>query len=438
MVGPGRRGDIDGFRGDEIDEGMVVLLLFMWATFLAMVAAEVRRRSPALLFVLGVILVAGVPLTAHGLGSSQRGSVDSQVVQYIIVFNCLFVLARLLLPLRQVVPVSFVERDSTLTPAERRVIAVVVLVFLSTLLLKLAGAGFSVSTLVSRTWRDAGDLDLLMTYSAHASFGLILCFIRLRRFALAGVAMLAVLLLLLLDRSRALALAAMGPLLFVSISGSLRGRTRVFKVATTILLSGLAIVGFYLVQEIRYRGALTSLQGVGVPSLVEPAIDRLMRLEGEFSLARSIGWLMTDGDQVEGYGEGRTLVRMLLFWLPADLKPPELTHSIAAAYARGGSGASYHPTVYGLAWADGRWAGLAYAGLLAVAFHALDLIVRRFNRGVLWTILLGPVTVFAVLTARGSVYNAWVTMIVTLVFLLGVFLAMGAFRERSRNRVAHA
>lgn len=416
---------------------MVVLLLFMWVTFLAMVAVELWRRSPALLFVLGAILVAGVPLTGYALGPSHPGAVDSQVLQYIIAFNGFFLLARLLLPSRQVVPVTLVERDSTLTPAERRVIAVVALIFLSTLFLKFAGAGFSPSTLMSRTWRDTDDLDLLMTYSAHASFGLILCFIYLRRFFIAAVAMLAVSLLLLLDRSRALALAAVAPPLFFSISGALRGRAWVLKLTATAFVSALAIVGFYLVQEIRYRGALTALQGVGLSSLIEQAVNRLIRLEGEFSLARSIGWLMSYGYQVEGYGQGRTLVRMLLFWLPGDMKPPDLTHSIAGAYAQGGAGHSYHPTIYGLAWADGKWAGLGYAGLLAVTFHVLDATVRRFSDGVLWTIVLGPFSVFAVLAARGSIYNGWVTLIITMLFLLGVFLAMGVFQERRWDRVAH-
>src|SRR5690606_5518054 len=92
-------------------------------------------------------------------------------VSYIIMFNTIFAAARLFFHAPQRVLVLSVPPEP-LSYGERRFLLCIAAVFALALILKLAGAGFSVSVLMGRTWREAGAFDIFVTYCAHLSFGI--------------------------------------------------------------------------------------------------------------------------------------------------------------------------------------------------------------------------------------------------------------------------
>lgn len=398
-----------------------VLLAILWVSFGAMTVLEFRRRSPALLFVLGLILAAGVSLSVYLFTGSYERAVVVDAVTFVGAFNLLYFATRLVLAGPRVVPGEVPDLGGGLPRAEKRLIHVVGLIFLVPFLVTLARAEFSLTGLAASSWRETyGPSNLLIGYSAHLSFGLILCLVVLRRRVLAVLALVGAAALVIVIRSRAVGLAAVAPLLlFLIFSSSVRGRLQASRLALTVGAGMAALVAFFLVQQIRYLGPLTEAAAANPELVLDAALGRITALGGDFSLVDYFLWMIANGHQVEGYGQLITAQRLLLFWIP-PLKPPEFTHSLASAIWGGGQGGSIHPTIYGLSWGEARWFGLLYAPFLASVFRALDWVVRRFSRNVTWTILLGPYTVFAVLAARGALYNAWVVMLLTVLSLLGL------------------
>lgn len=409
----------------------LILLVLLWSTFGAMAMLELRRRSPALLFALGLSLAAGVPCSLYLFTSHFERPIVVEAVVFISMFNLLYFCTRFLLPGARVVPDAAGDHAPTPAGAEKRLLFLVGILFILPFLLKLAEAGFSLRMLAGSSWRESITLSyMLILYCAHASFGLILCLFVLRRYALAGLALAAVVALLVVDRRRALGIAAVAPLLLYLIFWSFRGRIRPLRLALTAGAGAAALVAFFLVQQIRYLGPLSAAAAANPELVVDAAFQRIISVQGDLSLVDYFLWMLKDGHAVDGYGEIRTVQRMLIFWLPGDLKPPEFTHSIATAVRGGEQGASIHPTIYGLSWGEAQWLGVLYAPFLAGVFRLLDRIVLRYRRTVTWTILLGPYTVFVLLAARGTLYNAWVIMLVTMVVLLGLIQLAALQRYR--------
>lgn len=423
----------------DLDERMstIVLLVVMWASFAAMASLEVRRRSPALLFALGLIFAAGVPASVYLFTDRFTHAVVVEAVVYLSLFNLLYFATRFLLPGARVVPDDSVD-GLALPASEKRLVLFIGLIFLLPFVLKLAEAGFSFRSLAASSWREVvGPTSMLMQYSAHISFALVLCLFVLRRYALAGLALAAAAALIVVDRRRVMGIAAVAPLLLYLIFWSIRGRVKPLRVALTIGAGAMALVAFFLVQQIRYFGPLTAAATADPRLVLEAALVHIMSGRGDLSLLDYFIWMLTNGRDIDGYGEMITVQRMLTFWLPGSLKPPEFTHSIATAIRGGEQGASIHPTIYGLSWGEAQWVGLLYAPFLAVTFRVLDRIVYRFRGNITWTILLGPYAVFAVLSARGTMYNAWVLMLVTTTVVVGL-IHLAALRGYGGPRVPPA
>ena len=414
-----------------------ILLVVLWSSFGAIAVLEFRRRSPALLFGLSLIFAAGIPSSVYLFTDRFERAVVVEAVVFITFFNLLYFCTRLLLPGTRVVPDAD-DHVPTLAAVERRLLFLIGLVFILPFVLKLVEADFSLRLLAASSWRESITLSYsLMLYGAHASFGLILCLFVLRRYVLAGLALVAVAALIVVDRRRAMGIAAVAPLLLYLIFWSLQGRVRPFRIALTIGAGTMALVAFFLVQQIRYLGPLSAAAAADPELVLEAAVNRIVSVQGDLSLVDYFLWMLRNGQSVDGYGEIITVQRMLTFYLPGDLKPQEFTHSIATAIRGGEQGASIHPTVYGLSWGEAEWLGVLYAPFLAGVFRLLDRIVLRYRGKVTWAILLGPYTVFVVLTARGTVYNAWVIMLMTMIAVVGLIHLAALRRHRGLQRTIH-
>lgn len=403
---------------------MILYLLLMWITFAAMLVAEIRRRSPALLFVVSLLLITAPSLTIVALSSDSLGYPRQSPVEaaaFIVFFNLLYLVVRTSHPSAAVLPDSlFSDHQHGLRRRERRFLLAVLVILIFVFLLKLYDVNFSVAEIAARTWLDDDRFGLLAAFGANISFGVVLSFLILRRYFLAGTLVLAILLLLVVDRSRALAISAFAPLLMLFILRLAEGRHKLLKFVTSIAAVYVALLGHYVIQQIRYLGQLSVFFESEFPEVVANAVTRMHAMEGELSGARGILWVVTNAEIVDGNGTFSTLQRMATFWLPSSLKPVNITHEIAAAM--GWPEGSYHPTIYGIAWLDGYWLGLVYAIVIPASFRILDRILVHYRRSqhIVWTMLIGPYCVFAVLAARGSPGNGWVLMVVGFCVLIAL------------------
>lgn len=387
-----------------------------------MIAIELSKRSPGLIFAAATALTTGFPLSVSALGRSNLFSISAiqGAIIFVIIFNIIFVLMRMMSPYRPISPILLITYRNTGTDLYLKYMSTL---FFLTFILFIAGAGFNFSIITNRTWRDSGDFDYIVGYLANISFGIVLVMFFINRRTYALICMLAVIILVFLDRSRSLILPAIMPLiLYFSIKSLDRGY-RVLKMSGTILVIMSILLLHGLVQQVRYRGTLANVASSDVSTLVSNSIEKMMQMEGEFGLYRYMLWAFEGVQRIDGSGGFRTLIRMLSFWLPSSFKPVDTTHAIAAAYGAI-AGTSYHPTVYGLAYVDGGgFLGVYYAPFLALIFIFIDAILEKYRRK--WYLvslfLLAPACTFAALTARGTMSNAWVILCVCSTIIIGIW-----------------
>ncbi len=395
----------------------------MWVSFGGMIAIELSKRSPGLIFATATALTTGFPLSVATLGSG--GSMFSaptlgSMIIFVTLFNIVFMLVRIPSPYRAISLNLFVVH---LNFRENRYLKYMLVLFFLSFFLFVAGAGFSFNELKNRTWRDGGDFDFYVTYMANVSFGIILIMFILRRRVYAIMCLLIVFILVFFDRSRSLLIPAVVPLvLYLLIIFIYKGRK--IRRISTIIIFGFAIILIHgVVQQIRYLGSLSNIVNIDVSSLIIESIDKMMRMEGELGLFRYALWSFEDVERIQGAGQFHTFIRMLSFWLPSGFKPIDTTHAIAAANGAI-AGASYHPTVYGIAYVDGGgFLGVYYALLLGIIFIFIDSIINRYRRKqyLVPLFLLAPACTFASLTARGTMSNAWVILCVCPVIIIGIW-----------------
>jgi hypothetical protein len=217
-------------------------------------------------------------------------------------------------------------------------------------------------------------------------------------------------------------------------------RWRVFTAPLAVLGPFVALFAHTFVQQFRWIGELNDALEVGATDIFWRTVDHIGNLGGEFSLSSWYVRMIDPAITVANEGNFSTLQRMATFWLPSSMKPANITHSVASAFGQG-EGASVHPTIYGLAWVDGLWAGLLYAPVLAVSFWLLDLLHRHYvSQGrIVWCVLAGTYCSYAALAARGSLSNGWVVMCVSVTVILvlaavsNVRLSLRSSSVRSRS-----
>ncbi len=170
------------------------LLVGLWGSLLLVAGLELRRRSPALLFALALLVAAGIPSTVYLFTDRFERVVVEQAVFYIVLFNLLYLVTRLLLPGPRVVPDEIGTEAPEPSAAEKRFVALVGVIFLLAFVLKFADSGFSLDALLASSWREELSVTyVVILYCAHASFGLILCLFVWRKYPLALLALAAAL-----------------------------------------------------------------------------------------------------------------------------------------------------------------------------------------------------------------------------------------------------
>lgn len=122
-----------------------------------------------------------------------------------------------------------------------------------------------------------------------------------------------------------------------------------------------------------------------------------------------------------------TIKRILFFWVPDFIyeKPRDLSY-VLWDYQTGvlGVSGSYHPTIVAEAYFNDKYLGVfIYPIFISVCFSMIDFFVKKDKSFLIY--IMGPLCFFITALSRGSSYNAFLVLIISIVFFIFIKRVFG-------------
>lgn len=237
----------------------------------------------------------------------------------------------------------------------------------------------------------------------------------------------------LLMGSRLFIAPAFTPIIFLGLTSRIRVRNFILAA----LAAGILIFLIYEIQTLRWSEN-RSLTNLFLPSAIQSTFERIAtgNEKGDLELRSGFYFVIREMPRWFPFGNGQTYLRLLMFPVPTSLsgglKPPEYTQQLYNYYYphQADLGGTQHPLLYGDSYANFGVAGIGTGFLWGSLFGMLD---RWLKRRPAWlaTILLSPISCFAIFLARGAVYSSVVFLVYGSLLMLG-FAVLGIGYSRMR------
>ncbi len=183
----------------------------------------------------------------------------------------------------------------------------------------------------------------------------------------------------------------------------------------------------FFLQAFRWSGGISDFNVKKIPSLISTSLKNMTGPHGEFHLITEFYTIIEAKNKTKNFGEGRTYWRLALFWLPSPIIPEPLKFIKPRDFAidmynliynkpKNNSGTT-HPTFYGDLFANFGWIGIFMAVFWAFVNEFLDKIFVNNQSKLVF--LLGNISTFYVIIARGAIYNGSFNMIIPL-FIISI------------------
>ena len=228
----------------------------------------------------------------------------------------------------------------------------------------------------------------------------------------------------LLGRTRQLFLPALSPflMLFVHRQSGVRGLAKLATAAAVLYGAMLFLLVF------RHQGDLaSSIEAITQRGLYDEFMAALSENEGEAVLRYGYYYFIDEQADTEGFGTGQTYRRLAILPIPSSIagswKPQDFAVNLFVAYYGPTDlvGPTYHPLMYGDAYANLGWPGMLLGLFWAVVFGGVNLALHRCPP-VLRAMLFAPLGLWVLMAARGAVYAA------TAAAFWGSLIACGLFQ----------
>lgn len=204
----------------------------------------------------------------------------------------------------------------------------------------------------------------------------------------------------------------------------LNNKLTVKSILIFLFVGAFVIYVVYGLQIFRYYGTFQNFaDNASFETLNNQILDKILRGEGELGLRNIFYYFISQNNNFDGFGEGHTYLRMLLFWLPTSwsggVKPDDFAIAMGKALDPSSWGYSVHPTLYGDCYANFGVYGALMGIFWAVFVNVSDSITLR-SSVILQYICVMSFACFFVIIGRGSVYNAFIWLISGLLVLFFV------------------
>jgi len=228
---------------------------------------------------------------------------------------------------------------------------------------------------------------------------------------------------IILLRARILLIALLIPFLLLILY---RNNKINIKLKFVLLILTFTFLLFFL-QAFRWSGGINKFTLQKIPSIITTSLYNITGTHGEFHLVTEFYTIVEKKNITKNFGEGRTYWRLALFWLPSPLIPEHLKfvkprdfaidmYNLVHKTPENNRGTT-HPTFYGDLFANFGWSGFFMAIFWAFVTEFFDQLFR--NNQSKFVFMLGNISTFYIIIARGAIYNGSFTMIITL-FIISI------------------
>ena len=255
-----------------------------------------------------------------------------------------------------------------------------------------------------------------------------------KRRALLLVLLLSCLAFLLITRNRVVMLSMVCPLCILVAS-------RVKKLSIKHAMLGLLLVFLvvyivYAILVFRHAGTAGSFfSSYDFASFNGEVLSSILSGEGELGLRNIFYFFIENGNHFEGFSQGATYIRMLLFWLPSGIgdavKPDDFAITMASAYMGNPSNETYsvHPTFFGDAFANFGFLGFLIGIFWGALFNVFDVWMSKLDLRIK-AYIVSAWSYALVLIGRGSVYNGLMIWIVATIIIFCISASLSFFAKR--------
>jgi hypothetical protein len=397
------------------------LLLILILSFILCIYIEVKYLSPTIIF---WIALTGVFLLPHLIYSLLLIKVDLKTVikasLFVSAFNFLYFFSKVLIisSIRKN-RYNWVFNDVTISKNDR-INRFLIFCYLSGLAIWILGLLFAGFNPFSAKWADTLKVNSVFSQVGNllifTASGLLLYNYIARKTWILLIVIFLNLGCIILLRARILLIALLIPFVIMILY---RNNKFNFKLKFLWLILVFTFSIFFL-QAFRWAGGIKDLSIKKIPALVSTSLTNMTGSHGEFHLVTEFYFIIEGNNTNPVFGQGRTYWRLLLFWLPTPIIPEPLKFIKPRDFAIDiynfvyhtplNKSGTTHPTFYGDLFANFGWIGILMAVFWAFISEFLDSIFSKNQAKLIF--LLGCISTFYVIIARGAIYNGSINLII--------------------------
>ena len=404
-----------------------IQLLLIFSIFIF----EYRKKSPAL-FLWGALLVMfGLPHFLSVIQAAQQGfySFSDDILFTASLFSIIFSITYLyvrLLSRKKIDYTVVVENKNDMIPIAK----VLFIILICTTIIDLYIGYRHTGSLLNTSWTsgrevrgDASPITLFLGYIESAVASVLLIYIILKKRKQAVLVAIIILLGVIISRQRAALLPIFICLLSYFIILNKRLTISTILAALAVVTAGIYFI--FALQVFRWGGTISSfLENFEWSEFNSLVVSRITEGQGEFNLRNAFYYFIQEDNQFYNFGRGHTYIRALLLFIPTQwsfgLKPPDFAITMGTAWNPFTStvGFSMHPTLLGDLFANFNFWGCLIGGVIwGGIINLLDLILKRLPYRIVVPAFVASASSLVII-GRGSVYNALVFMVYSILFLL--------------------
>ncbi len=407
----------------------LLLIVFVNITFLFIFYVELKQRSIFILFWLTLIGLFALPHTIEiFIDSNYLPITLLKTSIFVFLFNFLYLFCRLyfikVFKLKKTNWIPNFEFPNNII--NRRALIIQLFFFL--------GVAFWIyglirvnPNLLELKWNDKAEVKTIISIIGNylIIFGspiFFICYIT-KRYKLLIINLILGVGLVFLLRSRVLLI----PLMFPFIIFFLYKKNMINLNLRFIIIMFFIILSIFTVQQVRYLGQLSKVKDSTTKDLVSKSIDKMFSERSEFQVKNGLYFFIENNNNFEGFNKGLTYKRLCLFFIPSpilefiglkDLKPKDFAINMYSAYKENPQNirGTFHPTIYGDAFANFHFFGVLISIFWALFFSLIDFKFNLLNfRFILFFV---PINSFLILIARGAIYNGFLRFILALLLVI--------------------
>lgn len=385
---------------------------------------EFNKRSPAVFLWATLFLMFGI---MHLLATIQGDVTYSEATLnkaslFVICFSLIYFLTRYIILRGQVKHrYESLEKKKLIEISGqmgKNLELEIIVIFLGSIFVKLCLYISAVGGLMNTSWGNAYKYGKEINYLNFSQVtmvlfialsGIILAEILRKRYKIALMLILVLILNVVITRNR----VEMIPVLSVLITVYIINVKRI-KIQTFIFIVCAAIGTIYIVyglRAFRWYGTLENfIQTFKFDAFMNQINTFLREGDGELGLRRYMYYFISNNNNFTDFSEMATYKRMLMVFIPTKwsmgLKPDDFAISMGKAVGLG-EGGSMHPTLFGDCYANAGFLGIFLGIYWAMFVSFMDKILIKYKDDIWIFLLYITQSYMYVIIGRGAVYNGW-------------------------------